>query len=641
MAKSVVIQKKMKKATQVEPPVKKTSGGFFQRPAMHILIILTLGFLVYSNTFHVPFVYDDMSFVVGNPGIKDFRYFENPWQVLAVPSIETNFRWQFITRIVTNFTFALNYALHGLNVSGYHVFNLIIHLSNAILIYYLVLITFRTPFFPTRPRSPEDSYGTHYQSLVALFSALIFVSHPVQTQAVTYITQRFACLVTTFYLLSLLLYVKSRITESSVSRIVLYAAAVVSVVCAMLTKENAITLPVAIALYEFMFLDGKIKKRILCLLPFIISMLIIPLLVLKARGILANIGAINKPKTGGVQALIHFDNIITQFVVIVTFIRLLFLPVNQNLDYDFPHFYSFWDPSVFLSFLFLMALIGCSIYCFYVSKRSDTGDRRELRLVSYGILWFFLTLSVESSVIPLDNVIYEHRIYLPSTLLIVAFITFIFWIKNRTRKRVPLMGKAAIPALVMAVLILSGAAYARNHVWRSGISLWEDAAIKSPNKARVHSNLGKFYEKKGRLEDAIREYQTTINLYAGSAATHSGLLAAAHSNLGAIYGKQDRFKDAEKELQAALKINPQFTEAHINMAVAYERLGRMKEAAEELKTALSLDPYNAYIYTNLGIILAKQGRLEEAEKELQAALRLRPDIAEAKNALQLIRASGK
>ena len=77
------------------------------------------------------------------------------------------------------------------------------------------------------------------------------------------------------------------------------------------------------------------------------------------------------------------------------------------------------------------------------------------------------------------------------------------------------------------------------------------------------------------------------------------------------------------------------------MAVAYEKLGRMKEAAEELKTALSLDPYNAYIYTNLGIILAKQGRLEEAEKELQAALRLRPDIAEAKNALQLIRASGK
>lgn len=633
MVKSIVIRKK-KKTAQAEPSTKETNDGFFQRPVVHILIIVVLGFLIYSNTFHVPFVYDDTSFVVRNPGIKDFRYFKNPWEILTVPTIAPNFRAQFVTRIVTNFTFALNYALHSLNVSGYHIFNLIVHLSNAVLIYYLVLLTFRTPFFSNRSRSQDNSHGTHYQSMIALFSALIFVSHPVQTQAVTYITQRFASLVTTFYLLSVVLYIESRVSESSVSRVVLYAAAVLSVVCAMFTKENAFTLPVSIALYEFMFLDGKIKKRILLLLPIMATMLIIPLIVLKAQGILHYIRAVDKPGIGGIRHGSRWDYLFTEFVVIVTYIRLLFLPVNQNLDYVFPMFHSFWNLSVVLSFLLLLVMFACSIYCFYLSKHSDAADDvRELRLVSYGIIWFFVTLSVESSVIPLDNVIYEHRIYLPSTLLIIAFVTLIFRAKNRIKNRLPFMEKAVIPALVVAVLILSGAAYARNQVWQSGISLWEDVVKKSPYSARAHYNLGVVYNRDNRLDDAIREYQAAIKIYPG--------YAAAHSDLGVVYGKQGRLKDAEKELQAALKIDPKFTEAHINIAVVCEKLGRLEEAAEEFKTALGLDPYNAYTYANLGVIYAKEGRLKEAEKELQAALKLRPDLTEARRALQLIRTSGK
>lgn len=634
MAKNVVIEKNKNQAMQVGLSAKQMDSGFYQRPVVHILIIVALGFLIYSNTFHVPFVYDDASFIVGNPGIKDFRYFENPLQILTIPTIASNFRTQFITRIVTNFTFALNYALNGLNVSGYHIFNLIVHLSNAILVYYLVLITFRTPFFSSRPRSEDDSRGAHYRSMIALFSALIFVSHPVQTQAVTYIAQRFASLVTTFYLLSLFLYVSSRIAESSASRVVLYAAALLSVVCAMLTKENAFTLPFSIALYEFMFFDEKIKKRILLLLPFIATMLIIPLTVLKTQGILGHVHGMDKPLIAGLHHRSRWDYLFTQFVVIVTYVRLLFFPVNQNLDYDFPMFHSFWNLSVALSFLFLLGVFACSIYCYYLSRRSDTKNEvHELRLVSYGILWFFVTLSVESSIIPLDNVIYEHRMYLPSTLLIIALVTFIFWSGNRTGKRLPLMRKAVIPALVVAILILSGVAYARNRVWQSGISLWADVVKKSPYKARVHHNLGIFYNKDNRLDDAIREYQTAIRIYPG--------YAAAHSDLGVAYGKQGRLKDAEKELRAALKSDPKFTEAHINMAVVCEKLGKLGEAAEEFKTALSLDPYNAYTYVNLGVIYAKQGRLKEAEKELQTALKLRPDLTEARRALQLIRTSGK
>lgn len=628
MAKSPVKQKKRKEVPQAEQTGKKINIGFFRRPAVHILIIIAVGFLIYSNTFHVPFVYDDTSFIVENPAIKDFSYFKNPWEVLTIPTVASNYRTQFITRIFANFTFALNYAWHGLDVGGYHVFNLVVHLTNALLVYLLVLVTFRTPFFSSRfgPAGPDSA---HYAGLIALFSALIFVSHPVQTQAVTYITQRFASLVTTFYLLSIILYVKSRLSASSGTRIFLYAAAVVSVICAMLTKENAFTLPFAIVLYEVMFLDGKPGKRILHLLPIIATMIIIPLIVLKAHGMLDQMRAVDDElKIAGVPPRSRWDYLITQFRVLMTYTRLLVFPVNQNLDYDFPIFTSLLTPSVFISFLFLILMFSCSIYCFYLSKRSDMKDRHELRLVSYGMLWFFITLSIESSVIALDNVIYEHRIYLPSAMLIAAFTTFLFWSAERIKKRLPMMGKAVIPVLVLIVLVFSGATYARNRVWQNGISLWEDTVKKSPGKARAYYNLGVFYSKNNRLEDAIGAYQAAIRIYPG--------FAAAHSDLGAIYGKQGRLEDAGKELKSALKINPDFAEAHINMAVLFEKQGRMQEAAEELKTALDIDPYNAFTHTNLGVIYAKQGRLEEAEGELQTAIKLRPDFEEAKNFLQLV-----
>jgi len=627
MAKSAAKQKRGKQAPGKGLAGKKPGAGFFRHPVFHILLIVAVGFLIYSNTFHVPFVYDDASFIVGNPAIKDFHYFKEPWEVLKIPTIASNYRTQFITRIFANFTFAVNYTWHGLDVAGYHVFNLLIHIANALLVYLLVLVTFRTPFLSLH--SGENRDGEYYAGIIALFSALIFVSHPVQTQAVTYITQRFASLVTTFYLLSIILYAKARLSVSPGRRTLLYTAAVVSVILAMLTKENAFTLPAAIALYEVMFLDGKLRDRILYLLPVIATMIIIPLIVIKAHGMLADMRAVDDElKIAGVPPRSRWDYLITQFRVVMTYIRLLVFPVNQNLDYDFPVITSFLTPSVIVSFMFLLLMFSCSIYCYLVSRRTDVKDSHQLRLVSFGLLWFFITLSIESSVIALDNVIYEHRIYLPSAMLAAAFTTFLFWSAEKAGKRMPLMGKAVIPVLVMIVVVFSGATYTRNSVWKSGISLWEDTAKKSPGKARVHYNLGVFYSRDNRLEDAVGAYQTAIGIYPG--------FAAAHGDLGAVYGKMGRLKDAETELRTALEINPKFAEAHVNMAVLFEKQGLLRKAAEELKNALNLDPYNAFARTNLGVIYAKQGSLEDAEREIQTAIKLRPDFREARDFLQII-----
>jgi tetratricopeptide (TPR) repeat protein len=161
-----------------------------KRP-FHFLIIITLGLLVYSNTFSSPFVFDDEINIVANPINKDLGYF-------ARPSSAKSFRGPveypaLLKRYMGHLSFALNYRLHGLDVTGYHVVNLAIHLINGGLVYLLVVLTFRTPRL-------ENSQLRQSAGGIALMSALLFVCHPVQTQAVTYIVQRLASMAAMFYL---------------------------------------------------------------------------------------------------------------------------------------------------------------------------------------------------------------------------------------------------------------------------------------------------------------------------------------------------------------------------------------------------------------------------------------------------------
>jgi hypothetical protein len=236
---------------------------------IHLALIALLGLLAYSNTFDVPFTFDDFENISENPIIKDFNHFIEPSTAGGYKKYAA-----LKSRYMGYLTFALNYRAHGLDVRGYHAVNLAIHIVNALLVYWLVVLTFRTPFM-------KDSQFRDYAGYIALFSALLFVAHPVQTQAVTYIVQRLASLATLFYLLAIALYVKCRLCGALSSRsAVLYALALISAVLAMKTKETAFTLPVMVALYEVLFFGGSPRKRFLYVLPLVLTMLIIPLTLL-------------------------------------------------------------------------------------------------------------------------------------------------------------------------------------------------------------------------------------------------------------------------------------------------------------------------------------------------------------------------
>ncbi|TAL25673.1 MAG: tetratricopeptide repeat protein [Nitrospirae bacterium] len=638
--------------------------SLFNKPFVHFFLIALLGFLIYSNTFNVPFHWDDTPNIVANYKLKDLSNFWPP----------SESRW------FGYLTFALNYYFRGMNTTGYHAVNLAIHIFNAILVYWLVVLTFtfKTPYFLPPFNSPLAKGG--YRG-VALFSALLFVSHPIQTQAVTYIVQRFTSLATMFYLLSLVMYIKFRSQQSAISgqqklyatRYTLYAVSLVSAILAMKTKEIAFTLPVVIALYEFMFFEGKIKRRILYLLPLLLTMFIIPLSLI---GIDKPVGdAIGELREASqeTEQMSRWSYLFTQFRVIITYIRLLVLPINQNLDYDYPIYHSFFNPEVFLSFLFLLSIFGLGVYLLHRSRLKLQSSPPlnpllvkegygEVRIISFGIFWFFITLSVESSIIPIRDVIFEHRLYLPVIGIIIVFVSATFYILQAMTQNPKRSLAACCLLLATAVIVLSIAAYQRNIIWQDGVSLWEDVVKKSPNKARGHSNTGFLYDDNGLTDKAIEEYQIAIRLNPNYGDAHNNLAVAyynkgltdmaiehyqialrinpnyieAYYNLGAAYKDKGMTDMAIEYYRIALRINPANADAHVNIANAYDDKGMTDKAIEHYQIALKLNQDNPSAHYNLGVAYERMGLPDEAIKQYQTALGLNPEHKIAGNSLNRI-----
>ncbi len=580
---------------------------------VHILLIGVLGFIVYSNTFNVPFVFDDEFSIVRNPVIRNIdNFFSGKGKYSDNPG-----------RYIGFLTFAINYKLGGLNVTGYHIFNLLVHIANAILVYALIVLTFKTSCI-------KDSRAAPFSDLIAFFAAILFVVHPIQTQAVTYTVQRVASLATMFYLMAIVFYVRMRILQESENRsekkvFMFYFLSLAMIVLAMKTKEIAFTLPFTLVLYELSFFRSAIRKRLVFLIPVILTLLIIPISILNVHKPVGSIISDVSEMTNAQASISRGDYLLTQFSVIITYIRLLFFPVDQTLDYDYPIYHSLFAPKVFISFLILLCLFCTSILLLVKSRRgSDSGNS----LIAFGILWFFITLSVESSVIPIADVIYEHRVYLPSVGFFIALVTFVIMVKESLERRELRTGYAVIPALVIATIVFSIAAYRRNNVWKDDIRFWEDVVKKSPLKARAYGNLGDSYARNGHFQEAIKELFVSIKLDPD--------YAVAHYNLGNTYGKQGRFEEAIEELKTAIKLSPEYAVPHQNLGVIYGMQGLFEEAIGELQIALKLNPGNASIYYNFGEVCWKIGDIKEAEEKYRTAIRLNPDFTEAHNNLGAI-----
>lgn len=612
------------KKTQLQQRKQATKQNIFKKYSslLGMVVIMLLGIVIYSNSFVCSFNFDDLNSIINNTNIQDLSNVKAWWNFSP-------------NRPVSMFTFALNYHFSQLDVWSYHLVNLMVHLINACLVWWLTLLLFSSPVMKSHPL-------VKHKKVLAFITALLFVSHPLATQSVTYIIQRQASMAAMFYLLSLALYAKARISEKGVKEnLFLFVGAIISGVLAVLTKENAYTLPFAIILFDFCFL--RTKKISINLKDYRIILVItafIGLVVFLLFKFSLHIFDPLPPSQGNDFTVTPLNYLLTQFSVIVKYMQLLILPINQNLDYDFPLSTSFLEIRTLLSFLFLSALIILAIFLF---KRN--------RIISFGIFWFFLTLIIESSIIPINDLIYEHRTYLPSygyfIILSTIIITFI-WDKNKY---------IAIALLTIIVISNSIFTYERNKVWKNDLTLWNDVVSKSPNKARPVNNRGIYYLKTQQWEKAIADFSKGIELYPKWAVTYYNrgvaqeiirqtdkaladyntaikldtLYADAYYNRGNVLGNTGNIEQAIENFSKVIQINPDNINALYNRGVSYAALTQWEKAIDDLSRVIEIDPYHAKAFSNLGAAWANTGQWEKAIYDYTRALEIDPSLTATYN----------
>jgi tetratricopeptide (TPR) repeat protein len=558
------------------------------------LVFSVTGFLLYSNTFNSPFVFDDIAKIKENPDIR-----------LTHINLKKIFDAGFgksspQSRPLGNLTFALNYFFHQYNVTGYHVVNVSIHILSAFFLYLFLKTTLKLSTVQTRYKQPH---------IIAFFAALIWLVHPVATQSVTYIVQRLNSLAALFFVLAFYLYLKGRLADQSAKKWSWIGAAALSWVLALGCKQNAATLPFFIFVYEWYFFQDLSKEWLTRRLKYLLGITAFFILLFL---IYTGFNPWEKIQSFHDYGLFEFtigERILTQFRVVVYYLSLIFFPhsARLNLDYDFPLSYSLINPPTTL--LALVVILGLVGIAFYLSKKH--------RLISFCIIWFFGNLVIESSILPLA-IIFEHRIYLPSMLVILLVVMLAFdYIKPRW---------LTIAMLCIAITICSYWTYERNKIWQSKLTIWGDSVQKSPNKARPHINMGKSLSDLERTDEAIKHFNISLRIE-----PHN---PEAHHNLAVALAKQGKMKGAIDHFLKALKVKPDASKTHLYLGLALAMQGKTDQAIDHFNKTLQIDPTYDTAHKNLGILLMQEGKIETAIFHLREAIRLNPGLSGADSDLK-------
>jgi Flp pilus assembly protein TadD len=538
------------------------------------------------------------------------------------------------SRFVSYISFALNYYFHQYDTTGYRVVNLVIHAFNGIILYFLVLTTLATPALRSRYSRARE---------IALFTALIWLVHPLATQSVAYIVQRMNSLAAMFYALSLLLYARARLANSNKARWTLLAGCALSGLLALGSKENAATLPMFILLYEWYFfrdLDWTWAKRHYRPILALAGLVILVALVYLGSSPLSYILSGYKFRT-----FTLVERLLTESRVVVSYFSLMVFPHPSRLclENDFRISHSLVDPiTTLLSITTIAGILWAAVRM-----------AMHARLLSFATIWFLGNLVIESSVIPLE-IYFEHRTYLPSMFPIFLGVTFIYRFLENARAR--------LGVLCIVIILFSIWAHDRSSVWKDPVRLYQDVVQKNPKVARGHANLGAYLVLRNQFEEAIPHLSEAIRLQPiylearrslGIALIKLGRLDEAIQNfreatyiveanardfsrLGHALLKNDKDKEAVIAYQKAIELDPNVAMSHYRLGIALTKLNRNEEAIQAYRQTIRLQPNYVNARDYLGVTLFRQGFIDEALQELKMAVKIAPDHADAQAHLGII-----
>jgi tetratricopeptide (TPR) repeat protein len=539
-------------------------------------ILLLCGLLAYAPSFTKAFVLDDDGWIARNSKLKNdpvgyLKEFKGRWLVGA--------------------TVVANYKLGGLSVVGYHAFNTAVHLAAGLLLWALIRRVLELPRFGGQFENTSNG--------LALAAALIWLVHPLQTQSVTYIIQRCESMMGMLYILALYAFLRGATAERG--RWWWYCLCWLAVLLGGGCKEITITLPVIAVCFDWVFLKATlgqmVRRRGLVYLGMTVALV----------GLYPAISAAffnpERGKSAGFGiAITPWQYLMTQPQVILYYLRLTVFPIGQCLDYsDWPlttHWRDAAVPGGILAVVLLASLWG-------------TVRRHPMGFVG---LWFFACLSVSSSIIPIIDLAFEHRMYLSLASFAIGFVV----IGNRAAVRVfgpaggRLVGAAAAFSLTF---MLIGLTINRNQVYQTRISVWDDVVSKRPGNKRGWTNRGAILVAQGKFDESEEASLEALNIRPDD--------GIAMFNLASVRVTQRRYAEALDLLNKAQSVTIHLKHGMIGMI--YLQQGKTAEAVAHLSHARNLEPTSAQYRFLLGSGLIKLGRTSEAEIEIEKGFGIEPD----------------
>jgi tetratricopeptide (TPR) repeat protein len=582
------------------------------------VVLATLCAAAYANTLHAPFIFDDFFTIVNNPSIRRL------WPLSDVTATSFPALWG---RPLLGLSLKINYALGGYNVVGYHLFNLLVHLLNTMLVFGILRRT-----LVKIPGIATDCEGT---SWLAFAIAALWMLHPLATECVTYVTQRTELLMGLFLLSTLYCFIRG--TESP-HRTIWFGLAIIACTLGMGAKEVMVVAPILVLVYDYVFGTSSLRATVRGHTA-LYTGLLASWIVLAALQLTTNL----QWKSGlDISPTSCWDYLAVQCGVVTHYLRLALWPSGLVLDYsDLPRTISL--ARVVPRALLLSSLLVASLWAI-----------RQRRWWGFWGAWFFLLLAPSSSFLPLPTEpAAERRMYLPLLAIIAvtlgAAMRFCrrLWTRFNWPDRVRLRLETSM-ALTLA-LALGITTFQRNAQYRTARSIWSDVVAKRPHSARGETNLALALVDEGKPTEAIPHFLVALRLdpnepiirndYATALLAVGQVdeaiaqfqetlrrapdYASARKALGVI--TQHRFRVELEQDQAALAAHPKDPAAHVAFAQLLDDMGRRDDAITQYQQALHLDPSNTSAHYNLANLLADYDRDDEALSHYTAAARLAPN----------------
>ena len=552
-------------------------------------LIIFVGVAAYAGSFRGAFVFDDDIHIVESTAIRSL------WSVGPLLSGSR--------RPVVMLSLAGNYALGSLDTFGYHLVNLAIHLAAGLALFGLVRRTLTLARLGTADQRTADR--------LAFAAALVWLVHPLTTQSVTYVIQRSESLMGLFYLLTLVCLLRGALSSRAWAW---YTGAVAACWLGMGSKEVMITAPLVALVYDRIFLAGTwrdvFRRRWALYVGFSLAAVWV---VADAGRTFSSVAA--RTAGFGLRGITWHEYLGTQGGVILHYLRLAVWPDRLCLDYWWPVAGSLRE-----------TIVPCAVVASLLAA-SLVALRYRPALGFLG-LSFFLILAPTSSIMPIDDLAMEHRMYLPLAVVAVLAVLGLDALAGRLLAEARTKTLVETSLLVVVVLALAARTIDRNRDYESPVAMWKDVLAAAPNNPRAYYNLGNEVEKLGDDDRARANYRRALDLAPN--------YVRAHNNLGVLLERQGDAAAAERHYREAIRIDPAHARSYNNLGVVLARRGEREEAARQFQRAIEIEPDYAEVHYHLAGMLEAQGNLDRAIDHYRHAVRIRADYSQAHYSLGLI-----